>query len=93
MEADLFRPIAKVEEGDPFACDAAQIAQVLEGVVFAKVFGNHLQAGGTAVHGIQLVLVWKAVVQHGVTDYNLRQTKTIKQNRLLDNNGPKLAYH
>ena len=80
MEADLFGAIAEVEKGDPFACDAAQIAQVLEGVVFAKVFGNHLQAGGTAVHGIQLVLEWKAVVQHCVTDYNLQLTVTNSRN-------------
>jgi len=80
VEADLFSAIAEVEKGDPFACDAAQIAQVLKGVVFAKVFGNHLQAGGTAVHGIQLVLEWKAVVQHCVTDYNLQLTVTNSRN-------------
>jgi hypothetical protein len=31
------------------------VAQALQPVVLAIVFGNHLQAGGTAVHGVKLV--------------------------------------
>jgi hypothetical protein len=31
------------------------VAQALQPVVLAIVFGNHLQAGGTTVHGVKLV--------------------------------------
>ena len=38
-----------------FAREKAVVAQAVQPVVPAIVFGNHLQAGGAAVHGVVLV--------------------------------------
>ncbi|GHT64081.1 hypothetical protein FACS189451_11440 [Bacteroidia bacterium] len=56
-EADAFGGVADAEHGDAFAGDVAFFAQCLAAVGAAVVFGEHAQAGGAAVHGVELGVV------------------------------------
>lgn len=58
-EADVFRSVAYTQHGHPFARDERMLAEGFETVVPAVVPGYHTQAGGTAVHGVELGEFWK----------------------------------
>lgn len=56
-EADAFGGLANAEHTHAAAPDEALLAQGLQRVVPAVVFGNHPQAGGPAVHCVKLVVI------------------------------------
>ena len=58
-EADAFGGGADAEHAHPFPPDEALLPERLQRVVLAIVLGHHPQAGGAAVHGIKLVVIWE----------------------------------
>ena len=56
-EADFLRRLADAEHGESFAGDEGLLTQSFQGVAFAMEGGDHAEAGGTAVHGVVLVVV------------------------------------
>mgnify|MGYP003391058042 CR=1 FL=1 len=55
-EADAFGGGADAEHTHPLAPDEALLPERLQRVVLAIVLGHHPQAGGAAVHGIELLV-------------------------------------
>ena len=64
VHADAFGGIADAEHRNAFAGDEAPFTQVLQGVAASVMFGNHAEAGGTAVHGVELGVVNKRFVHY-----------------------------
>lgn len=58
-EADALGGGADAEHAHPLPPDEALLPERLQRVVLAVVFGHHPQAGGSAVHGIELVVIWE----------------------------------
>ena len=58
-EADAFGCGADAEHTHPFPPDKAFLLERLQQVVLAVMLGHHPQAGGAAIHGIELVVIWK----------------------------------
>ena len=56
-EADAFGGGADAEHTHPFPSDKALLPERLQRVVLAVMLGHHPQAGGAAVHGIELVVI------------------------------------
>ena len=56
-QTHTFGRTTQIEHGSTFFGDTTFISKKLQGIVFTKVFGNHFQASGTAVHHIELPLV------------------------------------
>ena len=56
-ETDGFRRGTDAQHGHPLACEEGAGAERLERIVLAVIFGYHTQAGGAAVHRIQLEVV------------------------------------
>lgn len=53
-KTDMFRCIADTQHRNSFARNKRLLAEGFQTVVPAVVLGYHAQAGGTAVHGIEL---------------------------------------
>ena len=60
-ETDGFRRVTDAQHGYPLACDEGAFAERLQRIVLAVIFSYHTQAGGTAVHRIQLEVVGEGV--------------------------------
>ena len=60
-EADALGGSADAEHTHPLPPDEALLTERLQRVVLAVVFGHHPQAGGSAVHGIELVVMWEVL--------------------------------
>ncbi len=43
----------------PLPPDEALLPECLQRVVLAIVLGHHPQAGGAAIHGVELPVIWK----------------------------------
>ncbi len=56
-EPDGFRRVTDAQHGYPLACDEGALAERLQRIVLAVIFGYHPQTGGAAVHRIQLEVV------------------------------------
>ena len=56
-EPDGFRRVTDAQHGYPLACDEGALAERLQRIVLAVISGYHPQAGGAAVHRIQLEVV------------------------------------
>lgn len=56
-EADALGGGADAEHTHPLPPDEALLPERLQRVVLAIVFGHHPQAGGSAVHGVELVVI------------------------------------
>ena len=56
-EPDGFRRVTDAQHGYPLACDEGAFAERLQRIVLAVISGYHTQAGGAAVHRIQLEVV------------------------------------
>ena len=56
-ETDGFRRVTDAQHGYPLACDEGAFAERLQRIVLAVISGYHTQAGGAAVHRIQLEVV------------------------------------
>jgi hypothetical protein len=54
MEADTFGGIGDTQHGDALAGDETFPTQGLDGEAATVMLGNHAEAGGTAVHGVEL---------------------------------------
>ena len=63
-EADAFGGGADAEHTHPLAPDEALLPERLQRVVLAIVFGHHPQAGGSAVHGVELVVIGEVFTHH-----------------------------
>jgi hypothetical protein len=59
MHTDTFGGVADAEHGNTFAGDEGFFSKGLEGVTATVMFGDHAEAGGAAIHGIQLEIVRK----------------------------------
>jgi len=57
VHADAFRRIADAEHAHAFAGDKTLFPQGLQSIAATVMLGNHAQAGGAAVHGVQLGVV------------------------------------
>lgn len=55
-EADAFGGGADAEHTHPFPSDKALLPERLQRVVLAIVLGHHLQTGGAAIHGVELLV-------------------------------------
>ena len=58
-EADAFGGGADAEHAHPLPPDKALLPERLQRVVLAIMLGHHPQAGGAAVHGVELVVIWE----------------------------------
>jgi len=59
MESYAFGGVADAKHADAFAGDEASLADGLLTICSAVVAGYHAEAGGTAVHGVELGDVWE----------------------------------
>jgi len=57
VHADAFGCIADAEHAHTFPCDKTLFPQGLQSIAATVMLGNHAQAGGAAVHGVQLGVV------------------------------------
>ena len=60
-ETDGFRRVTDAQHGHPLACEEGAGAERLKRIVLAVIFGYHTQAGGAAVHRIQLEVVGEGI--------------------------------
>lgn len=58
-ETDVFGCFANSQHRNTFPGNVRLAAQILQTVTFTVIFGHHSQAGGAAVHGIELFIMRK----------------------------------
>ena len=58
-EADALGGGADAEHAHPLPPDKTLLPERLQRVVLAIVLSYHPQAGGAAVHGVELVVIWE----------------------------------
>lgn len=63
-EADALGGGADAEHTHPLPLDEALLPERLQRVVLAIVLGHHPQAGGAAIHGIELVVIWEGFAHY-----------------------------
>ena len=56
-ETDMLRRVADTKHGYAFACNKGVLPQCLQGIAPSVMLGYHTQAGGTAVHRVELAVV------------------------------------
>ena len=59
MHADAFGGIADPQHGNAFTSNETPIPQGLQGIAASVMLGDHAQAGGAAVHGVELGVMGK----------------------------------
>lgn len=63
-EADALGGGADAEHTHPLPPDEALLPERLQRVVLAIVLSYHPQAGGAAIHGIKLVVMWELLTHN-----------------------------
>ena len=56
-KADMLRRVANAKHGYAFAGNKGVLPQCLQGIAPSVMLGYHTQAGGTAVHRVELAVV------------------------------------